>query len=69
MSTGDGASVKRHTCPDETAQIVNGRWVCQCPGGPYSAPLLAPPRYGCGHCGKPITTGCYCSEECTNADD
>jgi hypothetical protein len=21
----------RHACPDETATIVNGRWVCNCP--------------------------------------
>lgn len=30
--------VKRHICLDETAQIVNGKWVCGCPGGPYPSP-------------------------------
>lgn len=25
----------RHFCPDETATVVNGRWICTCPGGPY----------------------------------
>ncbi len=25
--------------------------------------------YRCGTCDKPITTGCYCSEECANADE
>ena len=25
--------------------------------------------YACGYCGKPIETGCYCSEKCARADD
>lgn len=24
-----------HTCLDETANVVNGKWLCACPGGPY----------------------------------
>lgn len=24
-----------HSCMDETAAIVNDRWVCSCPGGPH----------------------------------
>lgn len=38
--------VERHTCPDETASVVNGMWVCHCPGGPYPfvPPRAAPPQ-------------------------
>lgn len=25
--------------------------------------------YACGHCGKVITDGCYCSDACSNADE
>jgi len=25
----------RHTCPDETAIAVNGKWLCVCLGGPF----------------------------------
>lgn len=24
-----------HACQDETAAVVNDRWVCNCPGGPF----------------------------------
>lgn len=27
------------------------------------------PHYACGTCGKKIETGCYCSDECANADE
>lgn len=43
MTSNAGASVKRHTCPDETATVVNGRWICNCPGGPYPAPPAKSP--------------------------
>lgn len=25
----------RHFCQDELATTVSGRWICQCPGGPF----------------------------------
>lgn len=36
--------VERHICPDETASVVNGVWVCHCPGGPYP---FVPPQARC----------------------
>lgn len=24
-----------HSCMDENATVVNGKWLCNCPGGPY----------------------------------
>lgn len=50
------SSVKRHTCPDETATVVNGRWICNCPGGPYPAPQPAgeDPAGECSRCGGPV---------------
>lgn len=35
----------RHYCHDETANVVNDRWFCQCPGGPYFVSGLAVRRH------------------------
>lgn len=31
--------------------------------------MVAADTYGCGNCGTPIATGCYCSDACSNADE
>ena len=30
-------ALDRHDCMDETATVVNGRWLCNCPGRRYVA--------------------------------
>lgn len=27
--------MSRHNCQDETATVVDGKWLCKCPGSPY----------------------------------
>lgn len=48
----------RRTSPRVVAHIDDPR-----------TPYFSRPVYGCGHCGKVIHAGCYCSEECAAHDD
>lgn len=46
--------------------LGRGKVCAKPPGHPG---FCRPQEYACGHCGRTITIGCYCSKECANADE